>query len=83
VDTTDSTEMSDILVHGLYTVLNSSLYDNYYRILNGSTQVNATEMNSIPVPERTKLEQLGRKFMTFGDYSTVFCDRVLEDVINS
>lgn len=83
IDTIDGSEMTEELVYGLYTVLNSSLYDMYYRILNGSTQVNATEMNAIPVPERTKLEKLGRRLMTFGDYSTVYCDRVLEDVINA
>jgi adenine-specific DNA-methyltransferase len=75
--------MSDELVYGLYAVLNSSLYDMYYRILNGSTQVNATEVNTIPVPERTKLEQLGRKMMALGNYSTAYCDSVLEEVINA
>lgn len=29
--------LSDCLVYGLYVLLNSTLYDNYYRILNGST----------------------------------------------
>ena len=34
------TEMSECLVYGLYVLFNSTLYDEYYRILNGSTQVN-------------------------------------------
>ena len=33
------TEMSECLVYGLYVLFNSTLYDEYYRILNGSTQV--------------------------------------------
>jgi adenine-specific DNA-methyltransferase len=83
IDTIDNTEMGEELVYGLYLVLNSSLYDTYYRILNGSTQVNATEMNSIPVPTRNRLERLGRRIMEYGDFSTAYCDRVLEEVINA
>ena len=83
IDTTDNTEMSAELVCGLYMLLNSTLYDMYYRILNGSTQVNATEMNSIPVPDRSVLERLGRKLMEQGDYSTEYCDSVLEEVAHA
>ncbi|MCL2049076.1 MAG: N-6 DNA methylase [Defluviitaleaceae bacterium] len=81
IDTIDNSEMSEALVNGLYAVLNSTLYDIYYRILNGSTQVNATEMNSIPVPARNDLEYLGCKLMEFGDYSTEYCDKILEESI--
>ena len=35
---------------GVFALFNSTLFDQYYRILNGSTQVNSTEVNSIPVP---------------------------------
>ncbi|MDR2528437.1 MAG: Eco57I restriction-modification methylase domain-containing protein [Synergistaceae bacterium] len=82
VDALDKSAMSEELVCGLYTVINSSLYDKYYRVLNGSTQVNATEMNAIPVPTRSGLEFLGREMVKHGDYSTAYCDKILEKVIN-
>ena len=41
-------ELSECVVYGLYVLFNSTLYDSYYRILNGSTQVNSTEINSMP-----------------------------------
>jgi adenine-specific DNA-methyltransferase len=75
--------MSEELVYGLYIIFNSSLYDRYYRILNGSTQVNATEMNSIPVPLRHEIERLGRKMMATKDYTTAFSDQLLKEVVNS
>jgi adenine-specific DNA-methyltransferase len=74
--------MSEELVCGLYTVLNSTLYDMYYRILNGSTQVNSSEINTIPIPNRTELERLGRRIMENSDLSTECCDRALEEVMN-
>ena len=45
------TDMSECLVYGLYVLFNSTIYDKYYRILNGSTQVNSTEINAMPVPD--------------------------------
>jgi len=81
IDTVDNSEMSEELVYGLYAVINSTLYDKYYRILNGSTQVNATEMNSIPFPARNELEYMGRQLMDIGDYSTGCCDKVLSEVV--
>jgi adenine-specific DNA-methyltransferase len=82
IDTIDGSEMTEELVFGLYIILNSSLYDMYYRILNGSTQVNATEMNAIPVPAKHEIERLGRKMMNTNDYTTAYCDRLLQEVVN-
>jgi len=81
IDTVDGSLMSEELVCGLYIVLNSTLYDMYYRILNGSTQVNATEMNSIPMPTRSELERLGKRLMEYEDYSTAYCDKILEEIV--
>ncbi|MBR1516631.1 MAG: Eco57I restriction-modification methylase domain-containing protein [Bacteroidales bacterium] len=47
------------LVYGLYVLLNSTLYDSYYRLLNGSTQVNSTEINLMPVPSKESIRQMG------------------------
>lgn len=51
------------LAYGLYVIFNSSIYDSYYRILNGSTQVNSTEINLMPVPPRKTIEEMGRELM--------------------
>ena len=51
------------VLYGVYALLGSSLYDQYYRILNGSTQVNSTEVNTIPMPDRNTIESIGRELM--------------------
>ena len=48
------------IAYGLFVLFNSSLYDSYYRILNGSTQVNSTEINQMPIPVREVIQQMGR-----------------------
>lgn len=72
------TEMSECLVYGLYVIFNSTLYDEYYRILNGSTQVNSTEINSMPVPDLESIQEMGRKLMKSKDMSEHNCNMILE-----
>lgn len=72
------TEMSECLVYGLYVLFNSTLYDEYYRILNGSTQVNSTEINAMPVPDLESIQEMGKRLMQSRDYTESNCNVILE-----
>ena len=72
-------ELSECVVCGLYVLFNSTLYDMYYRILNGSTQVNSTEINSMPVPELRTIQQLGHRLIKSKDLSEANCNKILEE----
>lgn len=74
-------ELSDCVVYGLYVLFNSTLYDCYYRILNGSTQVNSTEVNSMPVPSITVIEEMGKELIRVRDMSEESCDNILRSYI--
>ena len=71
-------EMSECLVYGLYVLFNSSIYDSYYRILNGSTQVNSTEINAMPVPDLDIIQEMGKKILESKDMSEENCNMILE-----
>jgi len=75
-------DMSEKLVYGLYVIFNSTIYDQYYRILNGSTQVNSTEVNAIPVPPLDEIEKLGSALMDANDLSVSVCDKILGVLLN-
>lgn len=77
IERLDRGELSAEVVGGLYVVFNSTLFDKYYRILNGSTQVNATEINAIKIPSLEELEFLGTILLRGQDLSTDTCDRIL------
>lgn len=72
-------DMSECLVYGLYVIFNSTIYDNYYRILNGSTQVNSTEINSMPIPSLEKIKKMGTKLLKSQDLSEHNCNVILEE----
>ena len=73
--------MSECVVYGLYVLFNSTLYDSYYRILNGSTQVNSTEINSMPVPPLESIELLGKELIKLRDMTEMGCDKILRSFI--
>jgi len=46
---------------GLAVVFNSEFMDTYFRVLNGSTQVSATEVRKIPMPPLDAIVEIGRR----------------------
>lgn len=64
------------LAYGLYALLNSTLYDAYYRILNGSTQVNSTEINLMPVPPKDAIREMGRELIGL-ELTEQNCDKIV------
>ena len=80
VDRVDGSEMDAQTTYGVYALLNSTLFDMYYRILNGSTQVNSTEINNIPVPPAYMIKKIGEQVLVTHDLSTDNCDRIISEV---
>lgn len=74
-------ELSECVVYGLYVLFNSTLYDCYYRILNGSTQVNSTEINAMPVPSMNVIEAMGKELIRVRNMSEESCDNILRSYI--
>ena len=65
------------LAYGMYVLFNSTIYDTYYRILNGSTQVNSTEINNMPIPDCETIKAMGRQLI--GMELTEFnCNKIIE-----
>ncbi len=48
---------------GIAAFLNSSLVDRYFRIGNGNTQVNATELRRLPLPPLEQLIRIGQRVL--------------------
>ena len=74
--------MSTDEMMGLFVLFNSSYYDDYYRILNGSTQVNATEFNTICTPSSNKIAEMGAMSYRYPKLDTKTCDAILNTLLN-
>lgn len=80
IERIDKEPFSKQEIYGLYALFNTTMYDTYYRILNGSTQVNSTELNNIPVPPIEIISQIGKKLMDNGNLDTKNCDRIVMEL---
>lgn len=76
-------KLSDEELFGLYALFNSTFIDVYYRILNGSTQVNATEMNAIPLPSIEAIKLIGQELIQKDELTTDICDEIIEKLIGN
>lgn len=69
-------------LYGLYALFNSDILDKYYRIVNGSTQVNATEVNSMPLPEKELIIKIGDLILKENDLSVDKCNDIVNNIFN-
>lgn len=58
--------LSEEEIAGLSAVLNSKYIDIYFRTLNGNTEVSATEIRDIPLPEHELICMIGRQILKSG-----------------
>ncbi len=73
--------LSQCETYGFYVILSSSIWDRYYRILNGSTQVNSEELNTMPIPDQSSIQRLGRIAIRFlKEQKTIDSDEIVRSV---
>jgi adenine-specific DNA-methyltransferase len=56
-------------VIGICTLLNSRLFDSYFRIFNGNVNVSATELREMPLPPLETIKAIGDQVITADNYS--------------
>ena len=81
IDYADERELDSALLHGLYAVLSSDLYERYCTILSKSAQINAKEYGNLPLPDAKTLRDIGSKIMMSRQYSPATCSVVVANAL--
>lgn len=68
---------------GIASILNSAFIDNYFRSLNGNTQVNATDVRCLPFPDIEKIKRIGREIYKSKIFSAGYkLDKIVANNLN-
>lgn len=67
--------------YGIAGLLNSSLLDVFFRMLNGSTQVNAVDINNLPLPSLEKIKEIGNSIVARKLSIGLELDKIIIDVL--
>jgi len=75
--------LSASLARGLALYLNSTIVDKFFRLFNGHTQVNATDLRALPYPSQEVLITLGKELGSVEFPSQEVIDELIEQVVFS
>jgi len=69
--------------YGIAAILNTSIIDNYFRSLNGNTQVNATDIRSLPFPKIEKIIEIGKSLFNIKDsLNSHIIENIVYNILN-
>ena len=64
-------------IFGLCALLNSPLFDSFFRIFNGNVNVSATELREIPLPELEAIKEIGNEIILSNDFSVENTNKIV------
>lgn len=69
------------VMKGIYILLNSNMYNKYFNIINGTTQINSFDLNSLPCPSIKKINELAAVDVAYEDLVSEKCDEILNLIL--
>lgn len=67
---------------GMAALLNSEIMNRYYRIINGNTQVSATELRALPLPPHEQIIAIGKAMLKHNGNAEAMLDSVVMQILN-
>ncbi|MCL2025586.1 MAG: N-6 DNA methylase [Leptospirales bacterium] len=66
-------------VMGIAALLNSNIFDTYFRTFNGNVNVSATELRVMPMPSLKTINEIGKKLILLNNFSMESVSKVIDD----
>jgi adenine-specific DNA-methyltransferase len=63
----------------LCALLNSQLFDSYFRIFNGNVNVSATELREMTLPPHETIKDLGNEIILSNNFSAENADKIVKE----
>ncbi len=75
-------ELSDNELFGISALLNSKLFDTFFRTFNGNTQVSATELKEMNFPDWHIINEIGENIKNRNYKNFALIDSIVENTLN-
>lgn len=76
--TNKNDDLTEEELRGLYIVLNSKQFDNYYRMFSSNHTINAYELNNLNFPSLDTLKLIGKENKKMDNYDVENCSYIFE-----
>lgn len=73
-------ELTNEEVYGIAAILNSRLFDIYFRTFNGNINVSATELRDFPLPNYELIKNLGRIILASNNLTCLNVDNLIAEI---
>lgn len=67
---------------GLTALLDSDIFDAYFRTFNGNINVSATELRAMPLPPIETIREIGKRIILNNDYSIDYINKLVMNYFN-
>ncbi len=67
---------------GLTALLNSEIFDTYFRTFNGNINVSATELRAMPLPPIETIREIGKQIILNNNYSIDYINELVMNYFN-
>jgi adenine-specific DNA-methyltransferase len=64
---------------GIAALLNSNLFDTYFRTFNGNVNVSATELRAMPMPPLETIREIGKVLIQLNNFSLENVNNIVND----
>lgn len=66
-------------IMGISALLNSELYDTYFRLFNGNINVSSTELRIMPFPPIQTIREIGNKIILTNTFSLEYINNIIQE----
>lgn len=73
----DDRQIDAKMLHGLYALLTSDLYDMYFRVVSAAGQISAADLRALPLPEPSVIRSLGERLMMQPQADIAVCNTLV------
>ncbi|MDR2140019.1 MAG: methyltransferase, partial [Tannerella sp.] len=71
--------LEQVEIMGITALLNSNLFDAYFRTFNGNVNVSATELRAMPMPPLETIKEIGKELIRLNNFSQVNINKVVNE----